>query len=42
MMGLVVNHEFDAVEIRMREMGDAVDVYIIQESNITAGILLII
>ena len=36
-MGLIFNHEFEALEIRMRQLRDSVDVYIIQESNITAG-----
>uniref|UniRef100_A0A023FYT3 Putative glycosyltransferase family 17 n=1 Tax=Amblyomma parvum TaxID=251391 RepID=A0A023FYT3_AMBPA len=33
--GLVFNHELDLLEIRVKELGDAVDYYIIVESNYT-------
>ncbi|KAK8760259.1 hypothetical protein V5799_028470 [Amblyomma americanum] len=33
--GVVINHEIDLFEIRVREVGDAVDYYIVCESNFT-------
>ncbi|XP_077539734.1 beta-1,4-mannosyl-glycoprotein 4-beta-N-acetylglucosaminyltransferase-like [Haemaphysalis longicornis] len=33
--GLVLNHELDLLDIRVKELGDAVDYYLIAESNYT-------
>ena len=37
-MGLVVDHELDLTEVRIKELYHLVDVFVITESNITAGI----
>ena len=36
-MGLVVDHELELTEIRVRQLDDVVDVFVILESNVTAG-----
>jgi hypothetical protein len=36
-MGLVVNMELDMMEIRVQQLHKVVDIFIIQESNITFG-----
>ena len=36
-MGLVVNHELELTEVRFRQLHRYVDLFIIAESNITAG-----
>ncbi len=33
--GVLVNHEYDFFETRIRELQDVVDAYIVQESNFT-------
>lgn len=35
--GLNVNHELEFFEMRLEEVGDVVDVFIVAESNLTAG-----
>ena len=35
--GIIVHHEFDWVEVRIRQLSDVVDVFVIMESNITSG-----
>ena len=36
-MGLVVNIELDMTEIRVQQLHKVVDIFVIQESNITFG-----
>ena len=36
-MGLVVDHELDFTEIRVRQLASVVDLFVILESNITTG-----
>jgi hypothetical protein len=36
-MGLVVNLELDLTEIRVRQLHKVVDIFVLLESNITAG-----
>ena len=36
-MGLVVDHELEMTEIRIRQLYKLVDVFVILESNVTAG-----
>ena len=35
--GIIVHHEFDWVEVRIKQLANVVDVFVIQESNITSG-----
>jgi len=37
-MGLVVDHELEMMEIRVRQLYKLVDVFVILESNVTEGI----
>ncbi len=36
-MGLVVDHELEMTEIRVRQLRNLVDVFVLLESNVTAG-----
>jgi hypothetical protein len=36
-MGVVVDHELELTEVRVRQLADVVDLFVILESNITAG-----
>ena len=40
-MGLVVDHELQLTEIRVRQLHQVVDIFVILESNITAGKLFV-
>ena len=37
MMGLIVDHELDLTEVRIKELYHLVDVFVVMESNITLG-----
>lgn len=36
-MGVVLNHELELLEVRIRQLHHVVDIFVIQESNITTG-----
>ena len=36
-MGLVVDHELEMTEVRVRQLDAVVDLFVILESNVTAG-----
>ncbi|XP_059098126.1 beta-1,4-mannosyl-glycoprotein 4-beta-N-acetylglucosaminyltransferase-like [Tigriopus californicus] len=36
-MGMVLNHELEMLEVRIRQLHHVVDIFVIQESNITTG-----
>jgi hypothetical protein len=40
-MGLVVDHELEMTEIRIRQLHHIVDIFVILESSITAGIFFV-